>query len=113
MIDNSFDFGFVKQVDVGGMFFNDIDGNGERNDEPSLIGVTIQLQNIDTQQLLATTLTDNDGFYLFNSLENNFIGGQRCVCVLLLLLLLLLFLKILIIFFVVDIRLLFKEINQC
>lgn len=70
--------GVVKDVDAGivdpgsaaieGRIFVDADGNDLDNDEAGVAGVTVQLLDA-SGVMIATTLTDADGAYLFDGLD--------------------------------------------
>ncbi|MEM9302343.1 MAG: SdrD B-like domain-containing protein [Pseudomonadota bacterium] len=66
------DFGFVPVLDVvaiGSTVFEDPDDSGTQGPgEDGLAGTTVQLFSADLNLLLAQTVTNNDGNYLFDSL---------------------------------------------
>ena len=58
-------FGNFENVTLGGVKFNDINGNGIQDaDEPGLKGWTIQLHDT-SDNVLDTTVTEEGGFYTF------------------------------------------------
>ena len=62
-------FGFNGAASVGDLVWSDADGDGVRDPgEPGLGGVTIDLIDIATGSVLATTTTAADGSYLFANL---------------------------------------------
>jgi protocatechuate 3,4-dioxygenase beta subunit len=62
------DFGFVPIVSVGDFVWLDTNGDGVQDSgEPGLAGVTVSLYDAD-ETLLATTVTDANGNYLFTGL---------------------------------------------
>jgi protocatechuate 3,4-dioxygenase beta subunit len=55
---------------LGNFVWSDIDGDGVQDaGEPGLAGVTVQLWNADRTAVLATTVTDGNGYYTFSNLE--------------------------------------------
>ncbi|MDD4448399.1 MAG: SdrD B-like domain-containing protein, partial [Methanothrix sp.] len=64
---NDIDFGNMRATGFGGMKFEDLNGNGARDEgEPGLEGWTINLKSGDT--IIATTTTGPDGVYLFTEI---------------------------------------------
>ncbi|MFN8498612.1 MAG: SdrD B-like domain-containing protein [Anaerolineae bacterium] len=56
---------------VSGIVFNDLSGNGMQDaGEPGVGGVTVQLVNAQTNQVVATTTTAGDGYYVFTSVPS-------------------------------------------
>ncbi|MEM9525005.1 MAG: SdrD B-like domain-containing protein, partial [Bacteroidota bacterium] len=72
--DMTVDFGFIPTQSVGSTVFVDENGDGTDDpDEPGLEGVTVNLYGDldgdgDPTDLIATTITDEDGNYLFDTL---------------------------------------------
>jgi len=65
------DFGVDYSGRIGDTVYNDANGNGTQNvGEPGLPGVTVQLYASNGTTLLATTVTDSSGKYLFQGLNN-------------------------------------------
>ncbi len=65
-----YDFGELLPGSISGHVHEDPDGNckdGDEEGEKPIAGVTIQLLN-QSGQVIATTTTDNDGFYQFSNL---------------------------------------------
>lgn len=55
---------------ISGMKFNDLDGDGVKDDgEPGLSGWTIDLKDSTGSNLLATAGTDQNGSYIFNNVQ--------------------------------------------
>ncbi|MDD4447611.1 MAG: SdrD B-like domain-containing protein, partial [Methanothrix sp.] len=64
---NDIDFGNMRATGFGGMKFEDLNGNGARDEgEPGLAGWTINLKSGDT--IVATTTTGADGAYAFTEI---------------------------------------------
>ena len=64
------DFGLGDAVQVGDLVWHDVDGDGlyePENGETGLGGVTVELLNADTDGVLLTTVTNDDGIYSFGA----------------------------------------------
>ena len=62
-------FTVVRTGSVGDRVWFDVDGDGSQGaGEPGLVNVTVRLEDPATGKLLATTVTDADGGYLFSGL---------------------------------------------
>jgi hypothetical protein len=68
----SVDFGFRPDFEIGNYVWRDANGNGVQDasgGETPLVGVVVELRaNASTSEVLATTLTDAAGLYVFDSL---------------------------------------------
>ena len=73
VIQQSFGTTNVDQLcSIGDYVWLDLDGDGLQtapSADPGLPTVTVQLMDADGTSVLATTVTDNDGFYLFDNLQ--------------------------------------------
>jgi SdrD B-like domain len=59
-------FGSFQLTTITGRVYNDVNGNGILDSEPGLANFTIQLVNAATGAVVATTTTDNTGFFIIN-----------------------------------------------
>lgn len=63
------DFGLIRPLSIGNLVFHDVNNDGIRQDaEAGIGGVTIDLINVTTGQIVATTATNASGGYLFTNL---------------------------------------------
>ena len=63
--DSTFDAGLLQLVNIGDFVWHDLDGDGAQDEgEPGIGGVEVLLYNEDNE-LIATTVTDENGYYLF------------------------------------------------
>ncbi|MGL6073567.1 MAG: SdrD B-like domain-containing protein [Fimbriiglobus sp.] len=66
------DFGVYQPLGIGNLVFNDANNNGVRDvSEAGLAGITVDLMDAAGTTVLATTLTDAKGNYLFPYLTEN------------------------------------------
>ncbi len=55
---------------IGDFVWHDLDANGQQDaGEPSISDVMVKLYDADTDSLLATDVTDSEGYYLFDGLD--------------------------------------------
>ncbi|HXH19687.1 MAG TPA: SdrD B-like domain-containing protein, partial [Chitinophagales bacterium] len=55
---------------IGDFVWHDLDADGQQDaGEPGISGVTVKLYDADTDSLLATDITDSEGYYLFDGLD--------------------------------------------
>ena len=66
--DSTFDAGLLVLASLGDLVWHDLDGDGiQDSNEPGIEGVTVNLYD-ENGDLVATTVTDEDGNYLFDNL---------------------------------------------
>jgi len=69
-VDDTYDFGYIRALSVGGtLWFDDVINNVLDGGDSLLGGLTVELYASDGTTLLATTTTDSDGNYIFNGLD--------------------------------------------
>ncbi|MGE5354631.1 MAG: SdrD B-like domain-containing protein [Deltaproteobacteria bacterium] len=64
------DAGYIQYINVGDFVWEDMNGNGLQDaGEPGVANVTVQLGRASDNSLLATTVTDGNGNYLFDDAD--------------------------------------------
>jgi hypothetical protein len=73
---NDIDAGLIQVASLGNFVWEDFNGNGlQDNGEPGIEGVTVTLYGANNN-IIATTTTDNNGFYQFTGLNpGNYVVG--------------------------------------
>jgi hypothetical protein len=63
--------GCTDPAAIGDLVWNDLNRNGVQDSgEPGIAGVTVELYKCDKDVLVASTLTDANGYYLFSGLQS-------------------------------------------
>jgi hypothetical protein len=78
--DFTYDFGFFRLLEIGNFVWNDLDGDGVQDaTETPLVGVLVELRSADGSVVVATTLTNSSGAYLFDAVRSGVLPDTEYV----------------------------------